>query len=449
MATPIRVDIITSISNTGSDANEATWSHTCSGTDRYLLVATSHYNTTPVEVTYNGVVMTELAASINDSIAFQIWGMVNPPSGAHDVHVYMPTAPTPNLLMTATSMSLTGTDQSAPINTSVTEAGTGSSTTPTLALTSPESYDDEYVVNIMSHFWNTTTSTLGDDLIELSRATGGNIGTIASQELVLSSFYGNDITPTHTLSQQRRWYMANVALKPANPPTTYKIYAFSPAVYNTPFAGTVNRTVGETDLLNTIPASYANRMLRYSDGMATLDVTVDSGRTVGASEYVQSAALNNGWYIRTQEARTFLAGEGVDLSPYDFVAVLMPDSTNTLTGIAGTAHAPYYGWWSELDDWGVRVGIHEMAHVVEYHLRTQGYTNFPTCDGGDSGTNSIHCGVAYSYPDSNDDAWYHDWYTGTVDGTLGVNATGWAKPTILEYLATLRRPTFRAFVVGD
>src|SRR3954465_15132943 len=95
-------------------------------------------------VTYNGTALTFAGASTNGTVRSEIWYLVAPSSGAHNVVVTAPNAGA----VTATSMSFTGVNQATPPPLSfpgVTQApplgpqvkAIGPSTTPTVSTTSP------------------------------------------------------------------------------------------------------------------------------------------------------------------------------------------------------------------------------------------------------------------------------------------------------------------------
>jgi hypothetical protein len=81
-------------------------------------------------VTYNGTSLTFAGASTNGTVRSELWYLVAPPSGAHNVVV---TAPNANAV-TATSMSFTGVNQATPLGSPVSAIGT--STTPSVSTTS-------------------------------------------------------------------------------------------------------------------------------------------------------------------------------------------------------------------------------------------------------------------------------------------------------------------------
>jgi len=96
--------------------NSFTFSHTCSGTNRLLVVGVAEhetsYNITKVE--YNGVLMTEIrkdfrATTANDPRSY-IYYLINPASGANNVEVFV--GSNPNNVVIAGAVSFTGAKQS-------------------------------------------------------------------------------------------------------------------------------------------------------------------------------------------------------------------------------------------------------------------------------------------------------------------------------------------------
>ncbi|MFL5304729.1 MAG: hypothetical protein ACJ8F1_05925, partial [Polyangia bacterium] len=81
-------------------------------------------------VTYNGVALTFAGASTNGTVRSEIWYLVAPASGTHNVVVTAPNA----TAVTATSMSFTGVNQTTPLGSTVGAIGT--STSPQVSLTS-------------------------------------------------------------------------------------------------------------------------------------------------------------------------------------------------------------------------------------------------------------------------------------------------------------------------
>lgn len=109
-------------SATTNSSTSLTYSHTCTGTDRFLVVtATGNQGpTATVSATYNGVSMTAIGPStdsVGTGVPTYFFYLVNPASGANNIVV------TSNVNGIATSASsYTGVDQTSPIDVSNTTA---------------------------------------------------------------------------------------------------------------------------------------------------------------------------------------------------------------------------------------------------------------------------------------------------------------------------------------
>lgn len=123
----------------GAPPATLTWSHTCSGSDR-LLIVTASYATggayggsdagAALSATYNGVSMTSVGVRhSNDSDAGfgQMFYLVNPPTGSNTVAVSVSGWLANNADIIAGSVSFTGVDQSTPVQNYTNNAGDGSS----------------------------------------------------------------------------------------------------------------------------------------------------------------------------------------------------------------------------------------------------------------------------------------------------------------------------------
>ena len=142
------------------ETNTLTWSHTCAGTERMLLVFSGSNNAggagTPVSsVTYAGAALTLLWATADPSqgARTEVWYLVSPPAGTANVVVTY--AGNPKFLA-AGSQSFTGVDQTTPIEAHGGVGGTGS---PITAYLIP--LTDGAMVADGAHFWNATTVTPG------------------------------------------------------------------------------------------------------------------------------------------------------------------------------------------------------------------------------------------------------------------------------------------------
>ena len=106
-----------SASNSGykTATNTATWSHTCTGSDRYLAVNVERLSTpgtTVSSITYNGASLTQIgsASSGTDVGRVEAWGLAAPASGANNIVVTLSAA----VAWAGTAVSYTGVHQTSP-----------------------------------------------------------------------------------------------------------------------------------------------------------------------------------------------------------------------------------------------------------------------------------------------------------------------------------------------
>jgi hypothetical protein len=114
-----------------------TWSHTCAGTNRYVLVGVSmgQFPDTgrTMSATFGGTSMTSLGlvhSGGSTAGLVQLFGLINPATGASTVTV---TASGTTDTLSGGSVSFTGVDQTTPVGTAVTASGT--STAPSATVT--------------------------------------------------------------------------------------------------------------------------------------------------------------------------------------------------------------------------------------------------------------------------------------------------------------------------
>lgn len=133
-----------------------TFSHTCSGTNRLLLVHIAQGGANAVSsVTYNGVALT-LAGAVNNTngnVHAELWYLLAPAVGTFNIVISLPAAAT----IYAFGSSWTGVNQTTPLGTAVT--GTGTSTTPSVTVTSAVGDTVVDVLNAQQQPANLTPST--------------------------------------------------------------------------------------------------------------------------------------------------------------------------------------------------------------------------------------------------------------------------------------------------
>lgn len=190
----------------GNGTGPFTFAHSCSGSDRLLLVLIAHYYLDDVVsgVTYNGDALTAVPNGEDNNGQFNItlYYMVAPDTGSNTVSVST-TGSVYDIGMIA--MSFTGADQSTPLGTAVT--ATGSSTTPSVNISSASG---EIVVDglIIVH---SGTLTVGADQTQRVNTNTANafIKYASSTESGVSS-----TTMSWSNSTSQDWAIAGVAVKP-------------------------------------------------------------------------------------------------------------------------------------------------------------------------------------------------------------------------------------------
>ena len=101
---------------TPTSGTSASWSHTCTGSDRVLFVTIESYRAsdggyTPTSVTYNGVSMTKIVDTLygnGDKERITVWGLIAPATGSNTISVSFSAN---QAEIVATADSYTGADQ--------------------------------------------------------------------------------------------------------------------------------------------------------------------------------------------------------------------------------------------------------------------------------------------------------------------------------------------------
>lgn len=194
-----------------SNSTSLTFSHTCTGSNRALFVATGlHTSDVVTGVTYGGVAMTLMGKVTNGRWVY-IYGLLNPASGANDVVVTCSSAAD---FLGATAMSYTGVLQSGlpdAVNTF-----TGNSTTITTSLTS-----------VADNCWFLVAGRMGPNATASTNTTyRGNmndtwevVGDSNGPKTPAGSF-----SMTSTSSSANPWNVVMLSVAPAPPASTHKFF---------------------------------------------------------------------------------------------------------------------------------------------------------------------------------------------------------------------------------
>lgn len=175
------------------------WSHTCTGTERVLIVTVNINGTMVVNsVTYNSVPLTFIGG-VNNVVRGEIWYLIAPDTGANTILVTLASG----AQKIGGAQSYTGASQVTPIGTFV--SATGSSTAPTVNVTTAVG---EGCIDVLS---TAATATVGAGQTQIyNSVTAAGLRGCASTEPSLSS----PITMSWTLGTSTVWAIGAVNVLP-------------------------------------------------------------------------------------------------------------------------------------------------------------------------------------------------------------------------------------------
>lgn len=111
-----------SISTYQAATSSYSFTHTCSGVNRLLIVGVSLFVSGGVSgITYNGVALTKIRSDTTGTYSTELWYLVNPATGTNSIAVTLSGA----LTSISEGFSLNGVDQIAPISSNAGTNGTG------------------------------------------------------------------------------------------------------------------------------------------------------------------------------------------------------------------------------------------------------------------------------------------------------------------------------------
>ena len=201
------------VSNSGFQTTTTpyTWSHTCTGSNRLLTVgiAAKVSGDTVSGITYNGVALTNIRTDTHSSTPFhtELWELINPASGSHDITVTWGTAPDQSI---GSAISLTGVIQTSH-NDANNGAGGGVTTDATTTVTTVA--DNAWLVNIVSSNTASATWTVGASQTETLN-TGTTDWAGASYEGPITPAGGTVMNFT-VITNPKNWATSAASFKPA------------------------------------------------------------------------------------------------------------------------------------------------------------------------------------------------------------------------------------------
>ena len=165
----------TSISAQTSDSSAPvtiSWSHTCSGIDRILLVgmSLSSQANTVSSITYDGVDLTKIRETVNagDNIA-SLWYLVAPATGSNTITAIMNSS---MLVSFGMAVSLTGVDQTNPIEN---DNGTTADAASSVSTTVTSKTDGAWIVDVVTKESAIGVLTVGSGQTQRQNTNGTSI----------------------------------------------------------------------------------------------------------------------------------------------------------------------------------------------------------------------------------------------------------------------------------
>lgn len=352
-------------SSGSANASSLTFSHTCSGTERLLVVITSErYNSKVTGVTYAGAPLTNYGSDVNVNICqCTFWYLLNPNTGANNIVV----SQIETERLTAGGMSFTGVSQSTPLGTIVTSDGSGTSASLSVASSSVE-----IVVDGLCFYSDDpdVTATVGVGQTE-RWAREAQSGVIAVRGHGSTEAGAATTTMSWTLTGSRSWTMVAAGVKPATTDPAPALATVSASALSGGAAIDLNITMpSDSDLshyeIRRLTTGYP--AINRSDGtVVSASATTTPSAVVGYSD----AGLTNGtrYYYRVFNRDT--AGTWNDGRTATGVAATIPaflqryksDGTTTVAASETSGPNPVLEWQLATTDF-------ESGKVGNFRLRT-------------------------------------------------------------------------------
>lgn len=202
----LAIDSVSSAEQVGN--SPLTWSHTCSGSDRGLIVGVSVFVMDILSVTYNGDALTLIGTgTANGSTKTFLYQLINPDSGTHDIVV---TPDGPGLSLSCGGISFTGAHQTTMVGTEAT--GTGSSTAPSATASSSTG---EIVVSNLAWPTGGGDQTAAVDSPSTERWNLHTLGASSTEGAGSTRDGETSTVMAWTMSGSVSWALTSVPVKPA------------------------------------------------------------------------------------------------------------------------------------------------------------------------------------------------------------------------------------------
>ncbi len=196
----IAVDAV-SDAQTNYDLVTLTWSHTCLGSERLLVVSIAYYKSpapTVTGVTYNEVALTQAGTVSGVVPKLDIWYLIAPATGSHSIVITF----SATVIALVGAVSWNGVSQSAPVGSF--SSATGNDAVPTLNVASAVG---EFVTDVVSSSY---TETVGPGQTQRFNALEGGLYGAGSTQPGATT-----VTMSWTQGFGGDWVLAALPIKPA------------------------------------------------------------------------------------------------------------------------------------------------------------------------------------------------------------------------------------------
>lgn len=200
-------------SNSGYQTAQSTysWSHTCTGANRYLIVGISMLSvggSSVSSITYNGVALSliDARASVSGAVRAELWGLVAPATGSNTIVVTLSTS----LDSIGGAVSSTGVHQSSPLegaaDASATNVGAADATVNVVTVA-----DNDWCVDVVAT--SDTAITVGAGQTSRNNVTG-TLGSGAMSTEGPKTPAGTVTMSWTNVGALATWSIVSVALRP-------------------------------------------------------------------------------------------------------------------------------------------------------------------------------------------------------------------------------------------
>lgn len=318
-----------------------TWSHTCSGANRYLLVSVGANGQDATGVTYAGVAMSSLGTQQESATGYRVtlWGLVAPALGANNIVVTFPIA----LANECKGASFNGVEPTNPTGTVVlgqNPAGTTATATLVVSSTATELVVDSFV-------WNQNSFPAAASPGAQQTLIGAGAGNFVRNAMSYES--GSvSVAMSWTCTAATNWAIAGVPLRP-----TGIGGGGGSAASTIVFASATNAEFGAagTAITCSAPAGIANgdfllAMMVWTSGSETINAVPTNWVSIGTIATGAANKVSTALYYHSASAAEVasytwgLTGTGVprSISIWRITGTLSPASS-AIDATSGTSGA--------------------------------------------------------------------------------------------------------------